>query len=303
MSLSTAQRDPHHGTTSSSRLKRFYKRFGFVENKGRSYDPSISDNMIRPARTAPRLSEEAVSTGGAARLPQAQTELRAIRAALPRGSKFRFTLEHDLLILHMLHLPPESRGGVGTKTLQRIVAVADRHELRAKLVADPTDEPGDPDLATLVRWYGRFGFQQTGIDRDTGSPIMERQPHGSARLSEELAFTVHDRYRNERVPVWKNPDPGELRAAFREHGSLRAIIEDGTDDLYVWDAELTHDYIRRAGETILLRPRAVRLKWYDEDGTPEEWQERKQEFAARAGNVWRAYGRQMPIIADNGEHM
>jgi hypothetical protein len=55
MSLHTAQRDPHHGTTSSSRLKTFYKRFGFVENKGRHYDPSVSDNMLRAhARLAMR---------------------------------------------------------------------------------------------------------------------------------------------------------------------------------------------------------------------------------------------------------
>jgi len=51
MSLSTAQRDPHHGTTSSARLKKFYKRFGFRENKGRRYDAAVSDNMIRLARS------------------------------------------------------------------------------------------------------------------------------------------------------------------------------------------------------------------------------------------------------------
>lgn len=41
----TAAKD--YGTTSLKRLKDFYRQFGFVENKGRNYDPSISGNMYR----------------------------------------------------------------------------------------------------------------------------------------------------------------------------------------------------------------------------------------------------------------
>lgn len=40
-------KDPVQGTTSRSRLVRFYKRFGFKENKGRSKDFTISAGMIR----------------------------------------------------------------------------------------------------------------------------------------------------------------------------------------------------------------------------------------------------------------
>lgn len=39
--------DDRHGTTSRSRLVKFYKRFGFVENKGRNKDFSISEGMLR----------------------------------------------------------------------------------------------------------------------------------------------------------------------------------------------------------------------------------------------------------------
>lgn len=40
------------GATSVTRLKDFYKRFGFVENKGRNKDFSISESMYRlPAKT------------------------------------------------------------------------------------------------------------------------------------------------------------------------------------------------------------------------------------------------------------
>jgi 8-oxo-dGTP pyrophosphatase MutT (NUDIX family) len=45
--LEPAQKDPHHGTTSRSRLIRFYKRLGFVENKGRNKDFSFFGGMIK----------------------------------------------------------------------------------------------------------------------------------------------------------------------------------------------------------------------------------------------------------------
>jgi len=45
--LTPGQKDDGHGTTSRSRLVKFYKRFGFYENKGRRKDYTISAGMIR----------------------------------------------------------------------------------------------------------------------------------------------------------------------------------------------------------------------------------------------------------------
>ncbi len=45
--LTPGQKDDGHGTTSRGRLVRFYKRFGFKENKGRNKDFTISAGMIR----------------------------------------------------------------------------------------------------------------------------------------------------------------------------------------------------------------------------------------------------------------
>lgn len=45
--LTTGQRDDIHGTTSKNRLIKFYKKFGFVENKGKNKDWSIIENMYR----------------------------------------------------------------------------------------------------------------------------------------------------------------------------------------------------------------------------------------------------------------
>lgn len=45
--LSPGLKDSNFGTTSRSRLVKFYKRFGFVENKGRNKDFQISEGMYR----------------------------------------------------------------------------------------------------------------------------------------------------------------------------------------------------------------------------------------------------------------
>lgn len=57
--LTTAVKDKNWGTTSASRLITFYKRFGFVENKGRNKDYSVTGNMIRfPKRPIMSKPEE-----------------------------------------------------------------------------------------------------------------------------------------------------------------------------------------------------------------------------------------------------
>ena len=46
--LTPGQHDPEHGTTSRGRLIKFYKRFGFVENKGRNKNfQYYGDTMYR----------------------------------------------------------------------------------------------------------------------------------------------------------------------------------------------------------------------------------------------------------------
>jgi GNAT superfamily N-acetyltransferase len=45
--LTPAGKDDRFGTTSKGRLVTFYKRFGFVENKGKGKDYSIMDSMYR----------------------------------------------------------------------------------------------------------------------------------------------------------------------------------------------------------------------------------------------------------------
>jgi len=48
--LTTGQKDDMHGTTSKGRLIKFYKRFEFIENKGRNKDYTTTKNMYREPR-------------------------------------------------------------------------------------------------------------------------------------------------------------------------------------------------------------------------------------------------------------
>lgn len=50
--LSPASKDDNWGTTSTTRLVQFYKRFGFMQNKGRKKDFTLSDGMYRLPKTA-----------------------------------------------------------------------------------------------------------------------------------------------------------------------------------------------------------------------------------------------------------
>lgn len=52
LELTPGLEDANKGTTSKQRLKKFYKRFGFVENKGRNKDFSTMSGMIRDPKAA-----------------------------------------------------------------------------------------------------------------------------------------------------------------------------------------------------------------------------------------------------------
>jgi len=55
--LTVGQRDDKWGTTSAARLYEFYKRFGFVQNKGRNKDFAITESMYRNPKPQPKLRE------------------------------------------------------------------------------------------------------------------------------------------------------------------------------------------------------------------------------------------------------
>jgi GNAT superfamily N-acetyltransferase len=53
MELSPGVKDPYQGTTSRNRLVQFYKRFGFLENRGRKKDYRMTETMFRDPSQKP----------------------------------------------------------------------------------------------------------------------------------------------------------------------------------------------------------------------------------------------------------
>lgn len=67
--LTVGLKDKLHGTTSRARLIKFYKRFGFVENKGRNKDFRTSASMYRePTKPAPNATSAAIQKAKDAKL-------------------------------------------------------------------------------------------------------------------------------------------------------------------------------------------------------------------------------------------
>ena len=107
-----------------------------------------------------------------------QDGLQKIAQSLPRGAQLVFQVNEDYLWLEKLYLPASARGN-GTQVLSKILALADQAGLPTSLLADPTDEPNDPETFHLTRWYHRFGFQLLSITEDGAAmerPVNDRRP-------------------------------------------------------------------------------------------------------------------------------
>lgn len=93
-------------------------------------------------------------------------------------------IERDGPALHLSHLYVSPRGGfrgtgLATRLLAAVLAATDAHGVPVTLEASATGEPGDPDLFALLRRYGAFGFEATGLnERDWVR--MERAPRAPA---------------------------------------------------------------------------------------------------------------------------
>ena len=100
--------------------------------------------------------------------------LCAVRATIPEGAVLTWTVTGPAdARLQVLRIPPHLRG-CGTRIMRQICTALDASGASATLEADPTDEPGDPTAADLVRWYGAFGFKT--ICEEDGVATMSRAP-------------------------------------------------------------------------------------------------------------------------------
>lgn len=144
--------------------------------------------------------------------------------SLPTGGRLEFDVFDDNVWLHIVQLPPECRGGKGTRLLAELLAIADQVGMSVSLTADPTDRGvGDPGVYDLVRWYSKFGFKLYALDNDRVA-LMER-PAGS-----------------------KSATPDRLIADYK-----RALPAMTAPQFEVWEA----DQLRRLG----IEPEADEIHW------------------------------------------
>lgn len=162
--LSPATKDDHHGTTSRARLVEFYKRFGFVENKGRRKDFTISEGMIRDAAPARQIAAMAAislkpafngqastspSGGPAATLSQGSSAgLRAAgasRSAIPPVTLYHATAAPTFTAFSEASV---GRGGDANSSLG--VHLAERPGDTLRYVTDHAGQPVSPAARVLV---------------------------------------------------------------------------------------------------------------------------------------------------------
>lgn len=108
--------------------------------------------------------------------------LQKLRQRLPKDSDLRYRIHEDYLWLEILYIPPAARGQ-GSTVLAQVLLAANKAQLPVSLVADPTDEPGDPSAKELARWYARFGFKPLAVTED--GVAMER-PVGTEATAEAI---------------------------------------------------------------------------------------------------------------------
>lgn len=100
--------------------------------------------------------------------------LGSLRRELKPGDVFRFRIVEGQVHLQELRLKTTGTGQ-GTRFLAKVCALLDQHAVEATGVVDPTEFALDPDTATLLRWYARFGFAQVGVD-EFERPVIRRAP-------------------------------------------------------------------------------------------------------------------------------
>lgn len=106
---------------SKARLVKFYKRFGFVENKGRNKDFSTQESMIRPARAAPAALNQGEGQRGS-------FDPKSMTVSLLKGADLS-TFLHEM----------------GHFQLEVLTDIASRPDAPAEVIAD---------VDTLLKWFG-----------------------------------------------------------------------------------------------------------------------------------------------------
>lgn len=147
--LNPAVKDDNFGTTSRSRLVDFYKRHGYVENKGRNKDFAISDGMFRAPREGSMGSDS--STRQQAKAPGAEPSIKSSGGSVG----------------HNMHNPKIARAlrTAGRYAEGGNVPLSDSGPVPGQEWPDTYDPQGGADFLGMLKDTG------TGIARAIAPPI------------------------------------------------------------------------------------------------------------------------------------
>ena len=175
--LDPALKDKNHGTTSQSRLRKFYKRFGFIENKGRNKNYVFRSGMIR--------------------YPQSNKVTESAQDVSAFGVDATTSETDDMIVLDQVKARDRATGA-GTKYMQKLAQYAD--SVGKPITLTPSNSLGG-SVARLKKFYKRFGF----IEHNGGKNYeMIRYPQ-TKKVTEDMQDEMYG-YK----AMNYNPETGEI---------------------------------------------------------------------------------------------
>lgn len=186
--LTPATRDPHHGTTSRTRLVKFYKRFGFKENKGRAIDYAIgAGKMFRE----PQLSENVIQLRGFGPSEKTRDWVAKVKTMFYNEGQNNYVFwnhegnliphgkenSKDIASYVQFELVPKQQNKVEVKWIQATPMRSGRGSQAMKILQDlaqkdgialtlfPWDK-GQISQSKLIKFYKKQGFVPVGKSKN-----------------------------------------------------------------------------------------------------------------------------------------
>jgi hypothetical protein len=219
ITLTPGLEDARHGTTSRGRLVEFYKRFGFVENKGRNKDFTIGQSMYREPQ-APAFSQRSGATRTRWDQPAVEAEARSIMADWKNPPKL-------VVVQDESGLPKEIRDEIRRQDADGFVdGVYFRGEVF--VVANRMTSPEHIRQVMFHEALGHYGVRQMfGAEFGTRINQLYRQLGGEAgitRLTEKYGIDLRAYQRRGegmKPETYQRMIADELLAHLAENGEIK----------------------------------------------------------------------------------
>lgn len=244
------------GGSSVERLKSFYKRFGFVENKGRNKDYAISESMYRPAEapietrfSAPRAMKNALKQDGELLTHRRQSlDLSKSDVVLFAKDGDNYNYGNNAWVVTR-ELPP-----VGEDVVEFTMEFYDIGKDEAYALLNPTSivsDAGAWDDRSFVGslWAAMEGGavnESPGFLLDDGAVVLDREGAGVKPSSDDIRFSAPRPLNNRGGFIAKTPS-GHKAVRTSSRAGIRVYDPKGRrvglmyDSLEAAEADIAND--------------------------------------------------------------